>query len=62
MKIKLGYIGASVDQFKHMLMKRDIASVKDITAILTKQVNIFYETYAVQCWPYSVGQFKHILM
>jgi hypothetical protein len=36
MKIKLGYIGASVDQFKHRLMKHDVASVNARTAILTK--------------------------
>jgi hypothetical protein len=31
----LGNIGASVDQFKDMLMKRDVASVNARTAILT---------------------------
>jgi hypothetical protein len=32
----LGNVGASVDQFKDMLMKQDVVSVNAMTAILTK--------------------------
>jgi hypothetical protein len=36
MKNTLGNIGTSVDQFKDMLMKRDVASVNAMTSVLTK--------------------------
>jgi hypothetical protein len=55
----MGNIGASGDQLKDMLMKRDVASVNARTDILIKKVQVVHETKQHNVSA-SLPQFMHL--